>query len=161
MHNIHFIKVNANTCQEAFERIHLWVDVENTDVDWFQIIGTYNLNNLHDYLEDESSNRWQFTSILGNNPSNFITKSLELLNQNYRPLEEVKQEILELLMRLNEKTAQELLAWEIHYKSKELTAAFLITDILTQSKYDMDWSEVGLTGLDDEPTHLVLVDFHS
>ncbi|MBX9865469.1 MAG: hypothetical protein K2Y14_01035 [Burkholderiales bacterium] len=161
MHNIHFIKVNAGSCQEAFERIHLWVDVENTDVDWFQIIGTYNLNNLHDYLEDENSNRWQLTSILGNEPNNFINKSLQLLNHNYRPLQEVKQEIIDLLNKLDEQTAQELLAWEIHSKTKVLTASYLITDIITQSKYDMDWSEVGLTGLDDEPTHLVLVDFHS
>ena len=163
MHNIHFIKVEAESCEEAIDKINSELSIENEDADYFNVMGAYNLNNPTDYCDSRDSACGSLISILGE-PSQFTCKVIEILNKDVRPLDELKSELIGLISSLNEENLITMLPWNISFKAKELRGCFQITNVIEQTKHDNDWTEEGLTYFDDcgnSPTHLVLVDFHS
>lgn len=153
MHNVHFIKVNAENCKDAINLVNGEIYLENSHADYFLIIGAFNIDNPNDFLKVNESNHWEFESILGDNPAEFISKVYEYLNDDYKPVTQLKIELLQLINNLNDKNINTFLPWEIHFKAKELIGCKYINDLLTQNKYEYDWPEIGLTdcrSLDNE-----------
>lgn len=163
MHNLHFIKVEIEngSCEDAISKIETELSTDNQHVDWFQVVGAYNLANPTDYLTVEDSCGFE---VLGSEPRYFNQKVIDYLNVNYKHVEELKTELIELINQLNSENITSHLPLRIHLRTKELTACYQVNNIIEQVKYEFDWSERGLTYFDDcgnSPTHLVLVDFHS
>lgn len=163
MHNIHFIKLHADDCEDAMSQAESYINIENSSVDYFHIVMAYNLLNPSDYMK-RLDDDFRFNSILGDDPINYTKNVVAILNENYKPFDVLKEEIAALLSTLNEETIKSSLPFIINAKAKEFTGCYPITDIIAQAKYEYDWEEVGLTyfdGCSGDPTHLVLVDFHS
>ena len=167
MHNIHFIKVEAKSCEEAIYKINSELSIENEDADYFNVIGAYNLNNPTDYCTKSDNACESLISILGEEPSQFTSKVKEILNMDVKTVSQVTKELMELIERINSISEEKIkgtLPWAISIKAKEYRGCIQITNVIEQTKYDNEWTEEGLTYFDDcgnSPTHLVLVDFHS
>ncbi len=160
MHNVHFIKVNAKNCDEAISKAHGCISIENSLVDYFQIIGAFDIKNPNKFIASNEV----FNDYLGLEPEQFINDVLKCLNRNVKPLKSSKQELIKLIKQVNNKTLKSCLPWQIFSKAKELAGNYLITDLLKQSKYENEWEEIGLTDFcecEEDITHIVLVDFHS
>lgn len=164
MHNIHFIKVVAEDCKDAIDNVEYGINIENDVVDFYGVIGAFNLNNPADYKNANESDYFSIESVIGDNPEHFIRETLNCLNSSVKPLEEIKQELIGLIGKVDDITVKKYEPWRVLFKAKELAGNYLITDLIKQDKYQNEWSEVGLTDFNDEGdsvTHLVLVDFHS
>mgnify|MGYP000935050662 FL=1 len=164
MQNIHFIKVQAENCKDAISKVDNIINIDNEVVDFYNVVGAFNLTNPADYQNTLESSHFSIDSTVGFKPEHFINKVLDCLNADVKPLDEIKQELIELINQVNNETLKSHLPWRVFFKAKALTGNYLITDLIKQNKFENEWSEVGLTDLNDDGenvTHLVLVDFHS
>lgn len=164
MHNIHFVKVQAKSCKDAISQVDNGINIDNEVVDYYRVVGAFNLTNPEDYHNTLESSHFSIDSILGCKPEHFINKVLDCLNAEVKHLDEIKQELIGLINQVNDKTLKSHLPWRIFFKAKALTGNYLVTDLIKQNKFEKEWAEIGLTDLNDDGenvTHLVLVDFHS
>ncbi len=164
MHNIHFVKVQAKSCKDAISQVDNGINIDNEVVDYYRVVGAFNLTNPEDYQNTLESSHFSIDSILGCKPEHFINKVLDCLNAEVKHLDEIKQELIELINQVNDETLTSHLPWRVFFKAKALTGNYQITNLVKQSKFENEWSEVGLTDLNgdgENVTHLVLVDFHS
>lgn len=158
--NIHFVKVQANDCEDAIYEAQLGMNIENTEVDYFNVVGAFNLENPSDFF---SADLELFNALLGNNPDDFIKQVINNLNDYVRPIELVKQELINKVTMVNIENVEKGIARQVKELANELAGCFYVTDIIEHSKYNEVWHEVGLTNLygsQDDRTHLVLVRFH-
>ena len=158
--NIHFIKVEAKDCNDAISEVQCGINIENTEVDYFDIVGAFNLDNPSDFLAVDTE---YFSNLLGDNPDDYINHVINTVNDYVRPINAIKADLVNSINRVTLENVEKGIASQIKELANELAGCFYVTDIIEHSKYDEVWHEVGLTNLygsQDDRTHLVLVRFH-
>lgn len=130
MHNTHFVKVQAEICKAAINTVESSINIENEVVDYYRVIGAFNLTNPADYQNTSESSHFSIDSICGYKPEHFTNKVLDCLNADVKHLDEIKQELIELINQVNNETLKSHLSWRVFFKAKALTGNYLITDLI-------------------------------
>ena len=160
MHILNFVTVNAESCEDAIDSAKYCINIDGCVIDYFSVNGAFDLNNPNDFKCVDESWHFNFSDVLGNEPILFKQRVLHILNKDVKPLVEYLDELRRIINNHESITPQWRLAYDIERIGVAIQGNYMIEDLVSQSKYDYEWKECGLTHIDNEPTHLVLVDFH-
>lgn len=162
MHNLHFISVCAKNSNEAVNVVNSEIDIGYPIVDYFNVVGAFSLNNTDDYIDLTNSSHYSLFSDLGYDSAKFKQKVIDILNSGVVPLEQLMDELRDIVINNHSyKSNLYTLACAIKQIADKVEGNTLITDLANNTKHDFKWYLTGLTNFHNDPTHIVLVDFHT